>query len=133
MGYFIHLYTDYFWFKYFITEFYSDDMVTKLDGTVVKCTGNMMVMYIYNDYSNLNIRLLDEYCMDLNIFYNEIPKFSNIIEEVPMDKIQLIVDRASVIIENSKLHKDFIFNIENIKQFISICVDLILSELYDIL
>ena len=29
MGYFIHLYTDYLWFKYFIPEIYEDESVRK--------------------------------------------------------------------------------------------------------
>ena len=29
MGYFIHLYTDYLWFKYFVSEFYSDNWLQK--------------------------------------------------------------------------------------------------------
>ena len=36
LGYYIHLYTDYLWFKYFLPEVYKKDCVTKLDGTVVK-------------------------------------------------------------------------------------------------
>ena len=132
LGYFIHLYTDLLWFKYFIPEVYENDMIKKLDGTSVKCVGNMLSIYIYNDYSNLNFKLLDEYDMNLQIFYNEPPEFENIIQEIPMDKIKLIIDKMSIIIENSKVHKDFIFDIENIKKFISISVELILAELKEL-
>jgi len=48
-------------------------MISKLDGSIVKCNGNMLSLYIYNDYTNLNTRLLDEYNMNLHIFYSEIP------------------------------------------------------------
>lgn len=132
LGYFIHLYTDLLWFKYFIPEVYENDMIKKLDGTSVKCVGNMLSIYIYNDYSNLNVKLLDEYDMNLQIFYNEPPEFENIIQEIPMDKTKLIIDKMSIIIENSKVHKDFIFDIENIKKFISISVELILAELKEL-
>lgn len=124
MGYFIHLYTDYLWFKYFIPEIYEKDMITKLDGTVVKCRGGMQKLYMYNDYTNLNTRLLDEYNMDLNIFYNEIPKIEEIIEEIPMDKLSIIVNATSIIIENTKVHKDYVFNINDVKKFIELCVKL---------
>ena len=129
LGYYIHLYTDYLWFKYFIPEIVDKNLITKLDGTVVPCSGEMMSLYIYNDYTNLNIQLLDEYNMDLKIFYNPIPKFEPIIEEIPMDKIHIIVDAAGKIIEETKVHKDMVFNVDNIKQFISTSVELILSEL----
>lgn len=132
MGYFIHLYTDYLWFKYFVTEFYDKPMITKLDGTVVKCSGNMLSLYVYNDYTNLNIKLIDRYNMDLKIFYNHLPKLSNIIEEIPMDKMGLLLSQMGIIIENSKEKKDYIFNIENIEKFIATSVELILGKITEL-
>ncbi len=132
LGYFIHLYTDYLWFKYFIPDLYYDDYITKLDGTKVKCEGRMLCLYLYNDYTNLNIKLLDEYNMDLSIFYTEIPKFNSIIEEIPMDRLKVIIDKASIIIANSKVQKDMIVNIDYIKKFIDMSVDLILAKLKDL-
>ena len=121
MGYYIHLYTDFFWFKYFLTEIYDDTYV-----------GKMIDKYIYNDYTNINTQLLDEYNMDLSIFYNEPPKLDNIIQEIPMDKIQIIIDKASIIIENSKVNKDFVFNIENIKKFIETSTIFILEKIKEL-
>ncbi len=132
MGYFIHLYTDYLWYKYFMTEITNKSVITKLDGTKVKCNGRMMSLYIYSDYTNLNTRLLEEYDMDLRIFYNELPALDNIIEEIPMDKLQIIMDQASIIIENSKERKEFTFDIDSVKKFIDLCVKLILSKLDEI-
>ena len=133
MGYFIHLYTDYFWIKYFVSKFYNKNYITKLDGTKVKCNGRMLNIYMYNDYTNLNVRLLDEYNMNLDIFYNDIPiNIENIIEEIPMEKIKLIVEKVSVIIENTKVKKDYLFDIDDIKKFIGMCVDLILAKLKEI-
>ena len=132
MGYFIHLYTDSLWFKYFVTEFYDKPMITKLDGTVVKCSGNMLSLYVYNDYTNLNIKLIDRYNMDLKIFYNQLPKLSNIIEEIPMDKMGLLLSQMGIIIENSKEKKDYIFNIENVEKFITTSVELILGKITEL-
>lgn len=126
MGYFIHLYTDYLWFKYFIPDLFDSDkeLITKLDGTKVKCNENIFTLYVYNDYTNLNIRLLDEYNMDLSIFYNDLPEINNIIEEIPMNKLNLLINETSYIIENSKEKKEYVFDIENIKTFITTTVDL---------
>ena len=134
LGYYIHLYTDYLWFKYFISEIYNEDnnMITKIDGSIVKCNGNMFTLYIYNDYTNLNIKLIDEYDLDLKIFYNEIPEFENIIQEIPMEKIGLIVDKAGEIIENTKEHKEFVFNLDNINKFIETSVEIILGNLKEL-
>ena len=132
LGYFVHLYTDYLWFKYFVPEFYENDYITKLDGTKVKCTGKMFNQYIYNDYTNLNIQLINKYNMDLSIFYNDPPKFRNIIKEIPMDRIKLIIDKASIIIKNSKVSKDLIINIENIENFIELCIELTFAKLKEL-
>lgn len=132
LGYYIHLFTDYLWFKYFLTEIWTEDMITKLDGTVVKCEGRMALQYIYNDYTNLNINLIDDYNLDLKIFYNEIPKIENIITEIPMNKLFLIVDKAGEIIENTKVHKDMVFNMKNVHKFIETTIDLITDNLKEL-
>ena len=132
IGYYIHLYTDYLWFKYFIPEICDNDLITKLDGTVVKCNGRMALQYIYNDYTNLNSTLLDMYDLPLNIFYEEIPKIDQIIEEAPVDKLNLIVDKTGVIIENSKVKKDLVFNVDNIKSFVDTSVDLTMAKLKEL-
>ena len=135
MGYFIHLYTDYLWYKYFMTEIYDhkDHIIKKMDGTYVKCSGRMLSLYIYNDYTDMNIKLLEEYDLDLHIFYNDIPKMENIIKEIPMKKLNIIVDNASIIIEKSKEHKTLIFNIDQIKKFIDTSTELTISKLNEIL
>lgn len=92
----------------------------------------MVSLYIYNDYTNLNIRLLDEYNMDLSIFYEELPSIDNIIDEIPMDKLQVLMDKISLIIKNTKTHKDFIFDIDNVKKFVDTSVDLILAKLKEL-
>ena len=135
LGYFIHLYTDYLWFKYFLPEIYNRDnnMITKIDGTIVKCKEDMLNEYIYNDYTNLNIRLLEEYNMDLSIFFNDIPHLDNIIDEIPMDNISIIVDKVSIIIQNTKEQKELIFDIKNIKTFVNLSVELILAKLKELI
>ena len=133
-GYFVHLYTDYLWEKYFISEIYNEDnnLITKIDGTKVKCNGRMVSLYIYNDYTNLNNSLLDEYDMDLSIFYNDIPDLENVIQEIPMDKLQVLIDQMSIIIENAKPKKEFVFNMESVNTFIKRCVELTLAKIKEL-
>ncbi len=132
LGYYVHLYTDYLWFKYFEPDFYQNGIIYKLDGTKEKVKEDKKMNYFYNDYTNLNIKLIDEYNLDLSIFYEEIPKFKNIIKEIPMDKIKVIIDQAGVIIENSKSKKPYLFDMKIINKFISTSTDYILSNLKDI-
>ncbi len=132
LGYYIHLYTDYLWFKYFITEIIQKDTITKLDGTKVRCNKQLLGKYIYNDYTNLNQKLIDKYNLDLKIFYNDVPPLKNIITEIPMDKIKLIIDKAGIIIENAKETKALSFDIENINKFIKISTELIVANLKEL-
>ena len=46
-----------------------------------------------------------------------------------MNKLNIIVNKASEIIENTKEHKDMVFNLDNVKKFISTSVMLIQSDL----
>ena len=132
LGYYIHLYTDYLWFKYFETDFYKNGFIYKLDGTIENVPPEKKMEYFYNDYTNLNIKLIDEYNLDLSIFYEELPKFNDIIKEIPMDKIQIIIDQAGIIIENTKESKSLVFDMEVVNKFINTSVDYILSNLKDI-
>ena len=134
MGYYIHLYTDFLWSKYFMPEVYDRNkkMIKKLNGETVKCNGNMLSLYIYNDYTNLNVKLIDNHELDLKIFYNDIPKMENIIEEIPMDKIQMIVAKTGEIVKNSRDKKTMIIDIDSIEQFIKMATKLTLASLEEI-
>lgn len=132
LGYYIHLYTDYYWFKYFMTEFIKKDFIYTLEGDALKLTDEDKVKYIYNDYTNLNIKLIDEYMLDLKIFYEQIPEFSNIIDEIPMDKLSIIIDKAGIIIENTKVRKTYFFDIEVVNKFINFSVNGILDNLKEL-
>lgn len=128
LGYYIHLLTDYFWFKYFMPEITNYSIIKTLDGKELSLSKEEICKYIYNDYTNINIRVINEYNMDLKIFFNELPEIKNIIEEIPMDKLQVIIDKAGNIIMNSTNGKNYTFDIKNIKQFISFTKDLIINK-----
>lgn len=129
MGYYIHLYPDYLWFKYFMTDISTPTELMKLDGTVVKITPYLFQKAIYNDYGIATKELLNNYNLDLSIFYEEIPDFENIIEEIPMDKISLLVDSAGVVIKNVIENKEYAFTKEDVGQFIEVSTEIIFSEI----
>ena len=113
MGYYIHLYTDYLWSKFFLTEITNKSFVKKLNGDIVNLNGNMLLLYIYNDYTNLNIELINKYNLDFEFMYKEENKYiPNIIKEIPYEKLPALYENFERIIENSKTSKVFIFDIE---------------------
>ena len=130
MGYYIHLFTDYLWFKYFIKEISnSNDYIKLLSGETLKCSKEDITKIIYNDYSNLNISLIEEYNLDLSLFYEKLETPNIDFDEIPVDKLQIIVDKMGIIIENSKRGGVYSFNIDNIKSFIKLCTDIISNDI----
>ena len=130
MGYYIHLFTDYLWFKYFMPEISnSNDYIKLLSGDTLKCSKIDISKIIYNDYSNLNISIIEEYNLDLSLFYEDIKIPDIKFDEIPLDKLQIIVDKMGIIIENSKKGYTYSFNIDNIKQFITNCNNIIGTDI----
>ena len=128
-GYFVHLYTDYLWYKYFISDIKYKGLITLKDGTKIDYDADTLKKYLYNDYTNLNVRLLDEYDLDLSLFYNPLVKPDVVMDEIPVDRLQELLDSSSVIIENSKAKKNYLFDASNVKEFVSISTDLICGEI----
>lgn len=133
MGYFIHLYTDYFWFKNFIPDMLSSDQkfVTKLNGDVIPLNGSMLKQYIYNDYQNININLINKYDIDLEYLYHvEAP---NIIEEIPYEYLNKLFDYTVSIVKKASNNYQFVFDMQCIDTFINTCAELIYSEILEIM
>ena len=130
MGYYIHLFTDYLWFKYFISEITnSTNYIKLLNGNKIYCSKEEISKLIYNDYTDLNISLIEEYDLDLSLFYEELEIPNIKFDEIPLNKLQIIVDQMGIIIENSKKEYTYSFNIDNIKQFVDMCKKIISNDI----
>ncbi len=129
LGYFIHIYTDYLWSKYFLSEVYKNQIITKLDGKQVKCNGNMLGMYIYNDYACLNGKIIAAYNLDLNVFDKGIPPLDDIIEEIPVMRINNNIDEVNNYITTDRKRRSLVFDFDNICNFIFLSSILILAKL----
>lgn len=108
MGYLIHLLTDKYWFQEFVPHYLKQHNISKTTFS----------RYLYQDYMNLNIRLIDEYELKLNIFYETIPKIDTKITEIPIEKMNILVNNMSIMLENSKNNPINILAMEKIKNFI---------------
>ena len=78
---------------------------------------------LYNDYTNLNKQLIEEYNLNLDIFYNEFIIPDTTITEIPIHKLNLLIENASIIIQNITPKKEYIIDITTIKSFIDDCVE----------
>ena len=129
LGYYIHLYTDYIWFKFFIPSLIEEDKILKLNDKKVIYDKEKFLKYVYDDYSSINIKLVDDYNLDLKIFYEDIPKIDNIITEIPIEKINVIIDKAGLILIESKEKNTQIFDEDLINKFIEYTVDATLAKI----
>ena len=120
LGYFIHLYTDKIWFSRFMPNIWSGSgsCINLLDGTIINSTPEEIQKLIYQDYTNLNVKLLDEYKMDLSLFYEDFQIPNTKLDEIPIDKLNILIDKMGLIIENSKEEKAYTFDTFLILQFI---------------
>lgn len=129
LGYYIHLYTDKIWFNEFINSLTYRSSVKLLDGTIIKATEQEITSMIYQDYTNINIQLIDEYNLDLSLFYEEFSKPHSCLDEIPLNKLNILIDKMGIIIENSKQEKNYIFDLTGVNEFIEKSVQVILTEL----
>ena len=120
LGYFIHLYTDKIWFSRFMPNIWSGSgsCIKLLDGTIINSTPEEIQKLIYQDYTNLNVKLLDEYKIDLSLFYEDFQIPNTKLDEIPIDKLNILIDKMGLIIENSKEEKAYTFDTFLILQFI---------------
>ena len=115
MGYFIHLLTDKYWFRDYVYKFierYTQDKIKK------NVTYTALKDLIYNDYTNLNITLIDNHNLNLDLFYNEIELPKSKIIEIPVDKLDILIEKMGIIIEDSREEKTFVFDSNDIEEFI---------------
>ncbi|HIS19009.1 MAG TPA: hypothetical protein IAC02_10435 [Candidatus Coprovivens excrementavium] len=126
LGYFIHLLTDKYWFRDYIYQ-YIERFTKNKDKKRVTYTAIRDV--IYNDYTNINIDLIDKYELPLDIFYEEFRQPVSEITEIPLDKLNILIDKMGIIIEESKSEKTFMFDTKDIEIFITNTVKYIIKDL----
>lgn len=131
LGYFVHLYTDYLYESYFVSRFLNEkrDIVTKIDGTKVNCNEAILKQYMYNDYTDLNEKLISKYKLDFSFLDEEYKTNSNIIEEIPIDKIDILFKTTKDIIDRSTERKNFLFNLKDIISFVDFSSQLISQKI----
>ena len=129
LGYFIHLYTDKLWFQDFLPNIVNNDSLKLLNGTTIRTTEDEIQSMIYSDYTNINIALIENHNMDLSMFYEEFILPKTTLTEIPTEKLDILIDKMGIIIENSKEKKAYTFDINKVEEFINYAVENILLEL----
>ena len=129
LGYFIHLYTDKLWYEDFIPNIESNNSIKLLDGTIMQTTPDQITHMIYSDYTNINIDLIENHNLDLSLFYEEFKKPKTKIDEIPIDKLNILINKMGIIIENSKRERTYTFDTYVVEKFINNAIIKIKEEL----
>lgn len=126
MGYFIHLLSDKYWFRDYVYH-YIERYTNKESKRGITYTA--LKDLIYNDYTNININLIDSYELSLDLFFNEMEIPSSKIKEIPVDKLPILIEKMGLIIQESKQEKTFIFDTSEIKEYINNTVKYIIKDI----
>lgn len=129
LGYFVHLYTDKLWFHGFLDNFICNNSIKLLDGTIIQTTKDEMRNMIYSDYTNMNIQIIENYDLDLSLFYEEFQIPKTTINEIPIDKLDILINQMGILIENSKEEKSYTIDINLVNSFIETACKEILQKL----
>ena len=118
LGYYCHLYTDLFWFGFYLLRYRVEYTIYYKDGHSEYLPYEDIKKVIYQEYEHLNPKLIDKYNLDLSLFYEDPPIIESNIEEIPIDKLNIIIEKMGLIIEESDNKPNLIFDEENIYEFI---------------
>lgn len=129
IGYYVHLYTDKLWFEELMEKVTFNNALKLLDGTIINTTPEEIQSIIYSDYTNLNLSVIDEYELDLSLFYEEFRVPKTEIKEIPVENLDILINKMGIIIENSKEEKKYSIDIDIIKDFITSTCERIMEEL----
>lgn len=133
LGYFIHLYTDKLFYRDYYPLFIHDDFLESnikfLDGKIIKLTLDERRDILYNDYINLDKILIDEYKLSLDLFYNDFIVPDTTLDEIPINQLNILIDNASILIQNLNKNKINVIDISSIKSFIDDSVEEIYTKL----
>lgn len=128
MGYYIHLLTDYYWFKEFIPKRIKN-IKLKMNNQELKLKPGDIGKIIYSDYTNLNINLIDHYDLTLKLFYEELEYPRTRINEIPINKLKVIVDQMGLIVKNSTGNKTIMMEPNDIYAFLDETSEIIIETI----
>lgn len=127
MGYYIHLYTDLFWFKELIPKHFKNKQLYLRNGEKLDIPFEERLKLIYKDYSSLNELLLKKYDLDISFLKKRI-NIDTRINELDFNQINLLLNETNKLITTSVTYPLEIFEEQEIIDFINKCTNYILKE-----
>ena len=126
LGYFTHLVADVIWNEEFLPKYINGNIITLKNGTSIETTQDEIRKLLYSDYTNLNKLLIDEYDLDLSLFYEEFTPPKIYFREIPVNHLDILINKAGLIIEKKKKKKTYSLNFNEIKDYIDkSCIEIL--------
>ena len=100
-----------------------------INGTTISSNIEEIIKLIYQDYTNIDVSLIDYYNLDLSLFYEELEISKIDMDEIPVSKLPILIEQMGIIIENNQEEKSYIFNMPVIIQFIEYATEKILRKI----
>ncbi|MBR4262566.1 MAG: zinc dependent phospholipase C family protein [Bacilli bacterium] len=132
LGYYCHLFTDFLWYGFYVLKYQIGETLYYRDGHSKEMPFDEVISEVYQEYTNLNIKLIERYNLDLSLFYEEAPIIKSNIEEIPIDNIKIIIDQMGIIIENSEKKENVLYDINSIDEFVQFTVKAFIKHLKEI-
>ena len=127
MGYYIHLYTDLYWFRDLLPKHYKNKKLVFKNGKELDIPFEKRLEAIYKDYTSLNNILIKKYNIDTSFLKKEY-KIDTEIKELDFTKLNLLTKETNRLINESVTYPLEIFDELEIVEFINSCVENILKE-----
>ena len=99
-----------------------------IDGNKIKYDKDICY-FLYEDYDTLIDDIINEYHIDLKFLKEELPQISNIIKEVPIDKLNIVVDKTYEVINKKNKSKLNVLNMDLLNEFINYSVNKIIYKI----
>lgn len=122
-GYFIHLYTDKVWQLNIMDKLTTADGNLPLNNNLIIKDEKLKQKTLYDEYTNMNVKLIDEYNLDLSLFYEEFEMPDTCIKEIPVNKLNVLIDATGSIVINSNNYENKVFDYNTIVEFINNTAD----------
>ena len=88
--------------------------------------------FLYKDYDSLIKDVIDAYNIDLSFLKEDIPNIPYIIEEVPMNKLNIVIDKTNELVSKNVKYDLNVMNMDLINEFINLSKNKIIYKLNQI-
>lgn len=131
LGYYIHLLTDVLWFKEYLPNIANEEesIIYNKEGIPIKVDEEEYTRILYNDYTRMNVEVVDYYGMDFSLFYEEFEYPENHIEEVDEKYFDDVIKKFGIISSRDAKNEAYVMDIKRIVHFIEYATVYCLDEL----